>query len=181
MRDEQITGFDPIVEETEKMMDLWGTVQEAATQIDSVSAAQKKELQGLILQAVESLGDKAGTLFQAEKKYGKLTKEHLTALSVAFQTKGLLEEVQAWQISFATLLNQHFFDRLRGCLQISVEAAKRTAVLAETTFPLNQDSRGIMLLELPFTVGSRLRIFSPGLCCGPLNWFLTCSRTKATI
>ena len=69
MRDEQITGFDPIVEETEKMMDLWGTVQEAATQIDSVSAAQKKELQGLILQAVESLGDKAGTLFQAGKKY----------------------------------------------------------------------------------------------------------------
>ncbi len=163
------------------MMDLWGTVQEAATQINSVSAAQKKELQDLILQAVESLGDKAGTLFQAEKKHKELAGEHRAALSAAFRTEGLLEAVQAWQISFATLLNQHFFDRLRGCLQISVEAAKRTAVLAETTFPLNQDSRGIMLLELPFTVGSRLRIFSPGLCCGPLNWFLTCSRTKATI
>ena len=40
MRDEQITGFDPIVEETEKIMALWGTVQEAADQINSVSAAQ---------------------------------------------------------------------------------------------------------------------------------------------
>ena len=153
MRDEQITGFDPIVEETEKMMDLWGTVQEAATQINSVSAAQKKELQDLILQAVESLGEKAGILFQAEKKHKELAGEHRAALSVAFRTEGLLEAVQAWQISFATLLNQHFFDRLRGCLQLSAAAAERTVAMAENVFPLNQNSRGIILLELALRCG----------------------------
>ncbi len=154
MRTEQITGFDPIVEETEKMMALWGTVQEAAVQINSVSAAQKKELQDLILQAVESLGEKAGTLFQEEKEYGELARGHLVALNVAFRTEGLLEAVQAWRISFVTLVNQHFFNRLRGCLQLSAAAAERTVAMAENVFPLNQNSRGIILLELALRCGS---------------------------
>ena len=137
MRDEQITVFDTIAEETEKMMDLWGTVQEAAVQIRSVSGVQKKELRGLILQAVESLGDKASALFQAEKEYGELTRRRRAALWEASQEE-MPESARAWQISFAALLSQHFFDRLRGCLQLSAAAAERTADLAETIFPLDQ-------------------------------------------
>ena len=160
MRDEQITGFDPIVEETEKMMDLWTSVGEAAVQSSSVSAAQKAELKELIAQAVERLGKTAGALFQAEQEYKELTQEHRGALGEAFQAGGIVEAVQAWRISFAALVSQHFFDRLRDRGQLSEAAAKRTAELAETVFPLNQDSRGSMLLELALRCGVTVPEFS---------------------
>lgn len=157
MRDEQIAAFDSLAEETEKIMTLWGTMQEAADRAAAVPE-EATALRELILQAAERLESKAGDLFQQAETYTAWAEKQNAELA-AVSTKMLPKAVQAWRLAFARLAVQHFFDELRRHLQLSDAAAGRAAALVETVFPLEQKSRGTALLE----IGLRCGITAPEL------------------
>ena len=143
MRDEWIGVFDADAEETEKMVQLCATAEEAAAHA-AENEKDAEEMRSLILQAVEGLGAKAAEVFSHGEEFEAVTVKHRSSLA-GVPAGELPQAFQGWYTEFLPLMFQYFYNRLKKSQQISAAAAGRTEGLAKSSLPFTSPSRSILL------------------------------------
>ena len=156
MKDVGIQVFDATVETTEKLVQLCATTMDAARQAQA-SPPEAEMLKGMIREALLCLAARTKELFswpEAET----FTDTHLSGI-MGSSGGELLQKTREWWIAYNTQLVQSFFNALRQTAQISEQAARATARLAEK-LPLTPESWSRLQYETALRCGYTAPEFS---------------------